>query len=114
MTKFATSETNDLKAADFKGKRLKVTISDVQERHYEARNGKPAEDKAVLAFEGKDKGLVLNKTNTKILINAYGADSGRWIGQEIGLTTHETELGEGWVVQPLNVEPPEFNDDVPF
>ena len=114
MTKYAATDSNDLKAVDFKGKNLRVTISDVEERHYEARNGQPAQDKAVLRFEGKEKTLVLNKTNTKILINAYGADSNSWIAKEIGLSTQETELGEGWVVTPLNVQPPDYDDDIPF
>lgn len=114
MSKFAATESNDLKAADFVGKNFKVTISEIEERHYEARNGNPASDKAALHFEGKEKTLVLNKTNTKILINAFGSDSGGWIGKEIGLTTHETELGTGWVVTPLGVEPPEYSDEIPF
>lgn len=114
MSKYAASESNDLKAIDFKGKNLKLTIESVEERHYEARNGNPAQDKAALHFVGKEKTLVLNKTNTKLLITAYGADSDGWIGKEIGLSTHETELGEGWVVTPLGVQPPDFDDEIPF
>lgn len=114
MTKYAATESNDLKAADYAGKNFKVVIAKIEERHYEARNGNPAADKAVLHFEGKDKTLVLNKTNTKILINAYGPNSEGWIGKEIGLSTHETELGTGWVVTPLGVQPPDYDDDIPF
>lgn len=114
MSKYAVTESNDLKAADFKGKNLKVVIESVEVRHYDARNDQPAADKAVLKFVGKEKTLVLNKTNTKILINAYGEDSDSWLNQEIGLSTHETDLGTGWVVSPLNVKPPEFEDDIPF
>ena len=114
MTKYAATESNDLKAADFVGKNFKVKIASVEERHYEARNGQPAADKAALHFEGKEKTLVLNKTNTKTLINAYGKDSENWIGQEIGLSTHETELGTGWVVTPMNVPPPDYDDEIPF
>lgn len=114
MTKYAATDSNDLKAIDFKGKNLRLTISGVKERHYEARNGQPAQDKAALSFEGKEKTLVLNKTNTKILIQAYGSDSNSWLGKEIGLSTQETELGEGWVVTPLNVQPPDYDDDIPF
>lgn len=114
MTKYAATESNDLKAADFVGKNLKVTIESVEIRSYEARNGQPAQERAALHFLGREKTLVLNKTNTKTLINAYGANSDGWTGKEIGLTTHETELGTGWVVTPLGVEPPAFDDDIPF
>lgn len=114
MTKYAATESNDLKAADFKGKNIKVIIESVEIRHYEARNDQPASDKAVLRFVGKEKTLVLNKTNTKRLIDAYGPDSESWTRNEIGLSTHETELGTGWVVTPLNIQPPDFDDSIPF
>lgn len=54
MTKYAASETNDLKAIDFKGRNLKVVIENVEVRHYDARNGQAAQDKAVLRFIGKE------------------------------------------------------------
>jgi F0F1-type ATP synthase alpha subunit len=113
-TKFGESKSNDLKAIDFKGKNLKLVISSIEDRHYEARGDQPAQDKLALHFSGKEKTLVLNKTNTKIIINAFGPDDDNWIGKEISLSTHETEMGEGWVVTPLNVEPPDFDDDIPF
>ena len=114
MTQYAASESNDLKAADFVGKNLKVCIESVEIRHYDARNDQPASDKGVLHFRGKEKTLVLNKTNTKALITAYGKDSEKWIGKEIGLSTHETEMGTGWGVKPLGVKEPEFDEEVPF
>jgi len=113
-TKYGESKSNDLKAIDFKGKNLKVVISDVEERHYEAKNGQAAQDKLALHFEGREKTLVLNITNTKALINGYGADTDTWKGQEVGLSTQETEMGEGWVVKPLNLPEPDFDDDIPF
>jgi hypothetical protein len=114
MTQYAASESNDLKAADFEGKNLKVRIEAIDVRHYEARNDQPATDKPALRFYGKEKTLVLNKTNTKRMIAAYGKDSDEWLDKEIGLSTQETELGVGWVVTPLNVQPPDFEDDIPF
>jgi len=114
MTQYASSESNDLKAADFIGKNLKVKISEVEIRNYPAKDGQPAATKGALHFEGKEKTLVLNKTNTKILITAYGKESEGWVGKEIGLSTHETEMGTGWVVTPLDVKAPEYEEDVPF
>jgi hypothetical protein len=113
-SKYGESKSNDLKAIDFKGRNLKLIIESVEDRHYEARGEQPEQDKLALHFEGKEKTLVLNKTNTRHIIAAWGADDDNWVGKEVGLSTQETELGEGWVVTPLNVEPPDFDDDIPF
>lgn len=112
MTQFSGSESKHLKAQDFLGKNLKVTISDVQFVEFDGRDNGPPEKKAILLFEGKEKGLVLNTTNTRKLIGAYGKDSDGWIGKSIALTTQEYEnFAPGWVVNPLDVE---FDDEIPF
>lgn len=117
MSKYSQSDSNDLKAADFIGKNLKVKISKVEIRNFEASEKMAANSKPALHFEGKEKQLVLNATNTKTLCDAYGSDSDAWIGREIGLTvadyTHKG-FGHGWVVTPLDVEAPEFDDEIPF
>lgn len=112
MKKFASGESKHLKARDFLGKNLKVSIRDVQFVEFEGRDGEPPQRKAILLFEGKEKGLVLNTTNTRKLIGAYGKDSDGWIGKSIALTTQEYEnFAPGWVVNPLDVE---FDDEIPF
>ena len=117
MSKYGHSDSKDLKAADFVGKNLKVVIEAVEIRHYPATDDKPANDKPVLTFLGKEKGLVLNATNTKTLITAYGPDSDSWVTHEIGLTVADYTdrgFGHGWVVTALDVEPEDFDDDIPF
>ncbi len=117
MTKFAETSSNDLKAKDFIGKNLKVKIIDVAVTHYDATDSQPASDKARLSFEGKEKGLVLNTTNTQTLIAAYGKDSDSWVNHEIGLHVVDyTAKGfpHGWIVTPLDVAAPEFEDSIPF
>ena len=114
MTQYSSTESNDLKAADFVGKNLKVKISKVEIRSYPAKENQAASTKGCLHFVGKEKTLVLNKTNTKLLIAAYGKESEGWTGKEVGLSTHETEMGTGWVVTPLDVAPPAFDPDVGF
>lgn len=117
MSKYSQSDSKDLKAADFIGKNLKVVISAVEIRKYPATDDKPANEKPVLSFEGKDKGLVLNATNTKVLCKAYGNDDEGWVSHEIGLSTADYTdkgYGHGWVVTPLDVEPEDFDDDIPF
>ena len=117
MSKYGQSDSKDLKAADFVGKNLKVVIAAVEIRKYPATDDKPATEKPVLTFVGKEKGLVLNPTNTKTLITAYGPDSDDWVNHEIGLTVADYTdrgFGHGWVVTALDVEPEEFDDEIPF
>lgn len=116
MSQYTSSEGSDLKAKDFIGKNIKVRISDVSIRDYPETEDNPASSKPVLSFEGKEKVLVLNATNTKILCDGYGADSESWKGREIGLTVADYTdkgFGHGWVVTPLDLPPPTFEDDIP-
>ena len=117
MSQYGTSDGTDLKAVDFIGKNLKVVISGVEIRKYPAKDDQAATEKPALSFEGKEKTLVLNATNTKVLIKAYGEFDTDWIGHEIGLTTADYTdkgFGHGWVVSPLDVEPEDFDDSIPF
>lgn len=115
MSKYAEGDNEDLKAADYIGMNLKVVISAVTEKHFDAKEGMPATDRGRLSFKGKEKGVVLNPTNTKILMEAYGIESDGWIGHEIGLTVQEYETYKpGWVVKPLDVKTPDFDDDILF
>ena len=112
MTQFSGSESNWLKAEDIKGKNVKAVISSVGATHFEANGDKPAQDKAHLKFEGREKGVILNATNTRTLIAAYGKDGEKWVGREIGLTTKDYEgFGSGIVVVILDQE---FEDDIPW
>ena len=117
MTKYAESQSKDLKAADFIGKNLKVRIAAVTIQHFDATDQQPAQDKPRLTFVGKEKGLILNSTNTQTLVRAYGSDSEHWVNHEVGLTTKDYSdkgFGHGWIVTPLDVKGPDFNDDIPF
>ena len=114
VTQYTMTNSNDFKAIEYKGESFKATIERIEERHYDARDGQIANDKLVLFFADHEKGLVLNKTNTRILLNAYSPESDKWIGETIGLSTQNTDKGEGWVVTALGVKPKEFNDDIPF
>jgi len=112
MRQFSGTESKHLKAKDFLGKNLKVAIKDVQFVEFEGRDGAPPDKKAILLFEGKEKGLVLNGTNNDTLCNAYGYDSDNWVGKSISLTTKEYEnFAPGWIVSPLDVE---YDDEIPF
>ena len=115
MSKYQSDgNTTDLKAADFRGQNLKVVICGVTTRTYPARDDQLETTKPVLSFEGKAKVVVVSGGNTSVLCKAYGNEDSDWIGHEIGLSTKDWEVGTGWIITPLDVEAPSFDDDIPF
>jgi arabinogalactan endo-1,4-beta-galactosidase len=68
-----------LRAADLDDRQVKVAISQITMEEV----GTGEEPKPVLYFEGKDKGVVLNKTNASTIAAVYGDDTDDWIGAEI-------------------------------
>ena len=72
-----------LKAADLSGKTVRVVMSHIKMKLIGA--GDDQENKPVLYFAGKDKGLVLNKTNANAIAAVYGDDSDNWEGAEVDL-----------------------------
>ncbi len=109
--------SDDLKAKEFVGKNLKLTIERVETVTYPANESQSEQTKPVLYFLGKDNRLVLNGTNTEILCDAYGDDSNGWVEKEIGLSTVDYTakgFGHGWAVAPLDVAPPDYDSDIPF
>ena len=114
MSKFGQGETKDLKASAYKGQNLKVVISAYSTRTYPARDDQEEDTKVVLSFEGKEKVLVVSHPNTDVLIKAYGPNGDDWKGREIGLSTKTWSVGEGWIITPLDVPEPEYDDDIPF
>lgn len=75
-----------LKAADFQGRDVTVVISkvvmeDIGDDH-----------KPVLYFQGKDKGLVLNKTNANNIAQQHGDEMDSWIGRQITMFASQTDF----------------------
>jgi arabinogalactan endo-1,4-beta-galactosidase len=68
-----------LKAADLQGRTITLTISHVEMTEI-GRDERP-----VLFFKGKEKGLVLNKTNATNIATVYGDDTDDWAGGEVTL-----------------------------
>jgi hypothetical protein len=69
--------SNYIKASDLNGKEITLTMANVE------REKLGDDNKPVLYFKGAKKGLVLNKTNTNAIGDAYGDDSDDWFGQPI-------------------------------
>src|SRR6266576_3493748 len=70
-----------LKAADLNGRPVTVTMSHVVMEDVSG-TGDP---QPVLYFQGKDKGMVLNKTNGYKIAEIFGDDTKEWTGRQIVL-----------------------------
>jgi hypothetical protein len=69
-----------LKASDLQDRNVSVIMS-----HVELEDVGDVERKPVLHFEGKNKGLVLNKTNSRVIAGAYSDDTDAWAGKPLVL-----------------------------
>ena len=101
-----------LKAADLKGNKVTVVI-DACEKALVGEDEKP-----ILTFSGKDKGLVLNKTNANRIASLYGPNTDDWIGKEIKLYPTKVDF-QGGLVDAIRVDieqavPQAVDDDVTF
>ena len=95
-----------LKATDLQGKEVRVTIARV-EREKLGDDMKP-----VVYFNGKEKGVVLNKGNTTTLVDAYGKFSNDWFGQDVILLSVWTDY-QGKPVQGIRMRIPSARDKTP-
>lgn len=120
-----------LKASDLGGAMVTVTIGTVT-----MEKVSESEEKPCIHFDGKDKGLILNKTNAAVLVNAYGDESNHWTGKPIQLFSAQVSF-QGRMVDAIRVRipqqqtqapppaaaqqvppavgmPSDFDDDIPF
>jgi hypothetical protein len=72
-----------LHAADLKGKKVTVRISDVSLE--ELVGDKGPQVKGLMSFEGKDKQFALNKTNGILIKAMFGRKLADWVGKRITL-----------------------------
>jgi len=93
-----------LKAADLKGKRVTVTISGVE---MEDVGDKDEGEKPVCYFEGKTKGLVLNKTNSSMIAEICddSTETDDWIGASIVLFSQKVDF-QGRRVDAIRIDSP--------
>ena len=92
--------SNYLKASDLQGRNVQVKIDHAS---YEEM-GK--EQKLVLYFQGKEKGMVLNKTNANNIAYIYGEEMDDWKGAEIVLFEAMVDF-QGKTVPAIRVRAPQ-------
>ncbi len=112
-----------LRGSDIVGKTVKVTIHSVAMEQFQDGTSKPA-----MFFEGKDKGVILNRTNAETIAAVHGKDMEKWRGKTIELFTMKVQSPQGGMVDGLRVrcvdeapakaEPAQggddLDDDIPF
>jgi hypothetical protein len=108
-----------LKAADLQGKRVTASIDKV------VMEDIGGEHKPVVKFQGKDRGIVLNKTNAQMIAEIAGTDeTDDWKGVKVVLYPTKTDF-QGKRVDCIRVDypsqpipkPVELTDDdesIPF
>ncbi len=75
-----------LKAADLGNRSVTVTIEKVVMENV-GQEGQGEEYKPVLYFQGKSKGMVLNKTNAEAIAYVHGDETDAWLGKPVELLT---------------------------
>jgi len=65
--------------------------------------------KLILYFQGKDRGMVLNRTNSNNIAAAYGDEIDDWSGQDIVLFEAMVDF-QGKTVPAIRVRPPQPKD----
>jgi hypothetical protein len=86
-----------LKAADLQGKTVAVTIDRCLYEDIGSDEQKP-----VVYFVNKEKGLVLNKTNANTIAEQHGFETNDWHGKAISLWPTQTDF-QGRVVACIRV-----------
>jgi len=110
-----------LKAADLQDRQHKLVMHRVEMENIGDDDKKP-----VLYFVGKQKGLVLNKTNSKTIATAYGDDTDTWENKELVIFPAMVDF-RGDQVEAIRVKTPKpaptaahenpaqgMDDEIPF
>lgn len=80
-----------LKAGDFKGKDVTLTITGVTIEKLPQNTG-GERVRGILAFDKTEKQLVLNRTNGECIKAMFGRDTDKWIGKR--LTLFPMDMGD--------------------
>jgi hypothetical protein len=95
-----------LKASDLGGREIKVVMQHVEKE-------KLGDDmKLALYFKGKDKAMILNKTNSYTIADAYGEDTEDWFDQPLILFSVMVDF-QGKVGPAIRCRVPTAKDNKP-
>jgi hypothetical protein len=88
-----------LKSADLQGTAQRVKIRDVVSEDI------GGDRKLIIYFAGKQKGMVLNKTNARTIADVFGDETDNWITGEIEVFAMKVDF-QGRMVDGLRVRVP--------
>lgn len=91
-----------LKATDLNGNRVRVTIDRVV--FEDIGQGEDKDRKPVLYFKGKEKGVVMNKTNATNIALMYGDEMDDWTGVDVELFSAMVDF-QGRSVEAIRIRP---------
>ena len=117
LSDYYKAESKWLRADDLReGMEIKLIIDHIEIEMVDRDDGKAPEEKAVVYFQAKEKGLMLNATNGKKLVEAYGDDLEGLRLKEVILYRDTVDF-KGTIVPCLRIRIPQQEvaaDDVPF
>ena len=104
-----------LKADDLQGREHKLIVNRLEAIEFKDKTVKPA-----MYFRNREKGIILNKTNTMKLAGQYGDDMDAWVGKEVIIYPDTVDF-QGKPTPAIRLRPvlPQAsavdpNDDIPF
>jgi len=109
-----------IKATDLGSKSHAVTIQRVTMEEFQDGTSKPA-----IWFHGKEKGMILNKTNATAIADVLGGETDAWTDKAIEIFSMKVQGPNGLtdgirvrVPEPkaktIDTTPDDLNDDIPF
>lgn len=102
-----------LKAGEFQGKTVTLTITGVTIEELPQEKGEDRE-RGIVHFKQTKKALVLNKTNGEAIKAMFGRDVGQWIGRKVTFHPETVQLGRDKVLGIRVVGSPELDDPLTF
>lgn len=81
-----------------------VEISNVVAGEVGGNKGEEKQKRPIVFFKGAKKGMVLNKTNGKLIAGMYGSNTDDWTGRKITLYVAQCEAF-GETVDAIRVRP---------
>ena len=92
MPSYKSAFGSYLKTEDLQGRNVRAVIEDVQVEDVKGDDG--TEKKLVMRFVGKEKALILNRTNCESITEIVGTDDyGSWPGHAVVLFPTTTKFG---------------------
>jgi len=107
-----TGSDRFLKAAELNGQTVRLTIESVESELFQ--NEKGEELKLVLYFKGRKKGAVMNKTNSRNMVDGHNGDTetDNWTGTVVDVRPNQTSMGLGLTIMVAADEA--FDDEIKF